>query len=280
MPRTPPPIILPSNLPSAWVNRSKVNKKKTNTSNIYATQNKQISFDDTDEYHFIPPFNRAESNAADSNEITSSILAVDEMQTRTMSASVSTNHGSFANTTQHEQQSHQEHHQQHQQQQQQHFQQRQQQHLSDQQSASCSSAKQNAPPAIPSSAHSHNRETNMSREQDQDVTMDELSNAFQHNKRTANDFLTPSSQQFESLIMGYLELANHHKWCTLTAFFIIVSQDLATDFQKFMEEYREIKKSIEDKKKELIQYTEERLHYLTQRQAHFQKELKSLQEFI
>ncbi|CAO0791492.1 unnamed protein product [Mucor circinelloides] len=222
MPRTPPPIILPSNLPSAWVNRSKVNKKKTNTSNIYATQNKQISFDDTDEYHFIPPFNRAESNAADSNEITSSILAVDEMQTRTMSASVSTNHGSFANTTQHEQQSHQEHHQQHQQQQQQHFQQRQQQHLSDQQSASCSSAKQNAPPAIPSSAHSHNRETNMSREQDQDVTMDELSNAFQHNKRTANDFLTPSSQQFESLIM--------------------VSQDLATDFQKFMEEYREIKK--------------------------------------
>lgn len=44
--------------------------------------------------------------------------------------------------------------------------------------------------------------------------------------------------------------------------------------------YSLIHRSIEDKKKELIQYTEERLRYLTQRQAHFQKELKTLQEFI
>ncbi|KAK4516639.1 uncharacterized protein ATC70_011616 [Mucor velutinosus] len=258
MPRTPPAIILPNNLPSAWVNRSKVNKKKSNASNIYASQ-KQISFDDTDEYLIIPPIHLADSTITDSNEVTSSIIAIDEMQTRTLSASVSTNQSSYANTTtQQQQKSHQEH------QQQQHFQQTQQRHLSDQKNAcssSSSSVKQNALAVTPSSSHSHSKESNlMSHEQDPDVTMDELNTAFEHHKRSANDFLTPSSQQFESLVM--------------------VSRDLASDFQKFMEEYRDIKKSIEDKKKELIQYTEERLRYLTQRQTHFQKELKTLQEFI
>ncbi|GAN02227.1 hypothetical protein MAM1_0019d01668 [Mucor ambiguus] len=258
MPRTPPPIILPNNLPSAWVNRSKVNKKKTNTSNIYATQNKQITFDDTDQYHFIPPIHMADSTAAESNEVTSSIIAIDEMQTRTLSASVSTNQGSYAKTTtQHQQQTHQEH------QQQQYFQQRQQQQnpVDQQNASSSSSTKRKASAITPSSSHSHSIETNLiSHEQDPDVAMDGLNTAFEHHKSSATDFLTPSSQQFESLVM--------------------VSQDLASDFQTFMEEYRDIKKSIEDKKKELIQYTEERLHYLTQRQAHFQKELKTLHEFI
>ncbi|KAL9546961.1 hypothetical protein MBANPS3_006418 [Mucor bainieri] len=258
MPRTPPAIILPNNLPSAWVNRSKINKKKTNTPNIYASQ-KQISFDDSDEYHFIPPIHIAGSNATDTNDVTSSIIAIDEMQTRTLSASVSTNQGAYAKTTtttQQKQQTHQEH------QQQQHFQQRQQHHLAEKQNVPpSSSTKQSASSIAPSSSHSHSRDPKLtSHEQDPDVTMDELNTAFEHHKRSANDFLTPSSQQFESLVM--------------------VSRDLAADFQKFMEEYRDIKKSIEDKKKELIQYTEERLRYLTQRQAHFQKELKTLQEFI
>ncbi|CAO3629047.1 unnamed protein product [Mucor fragilis] len=202
MPRTPPPIILPNNLPSAWVNRSKVNKKKANSSNIYVSQNKQISFDDTDEYHFIPPLHLADSNVTDSNEVTSSIIAIDEMKTRTLSASVSTNQGSYASTTtQQQQKMYQEH------QQQQHFQQRQ-QHLSDQQKTNPSSSiKQKARPASPTSSHSHSRETNLiSNEQDPDVTMDELNTAFEHHKRSANDFLTPSSQQFESLVMGQLEL--------------------------------------------------------------------------
>lgn len=201
MPRTPPPILLPSNLPSAWVNRAKTNKKKTNTSNIFASQ-KQITFDDnTDEYHFVPPIHMASSSATESNEVTSSIIAIDEMQTRTLSASLSTNQGTYANTTtQQQQQTHQEH--------QQHFHQKQ-HHLSDQKNAvspssSFSSTKHNVPAVTTtSSSHSHSKVIDLAgHEQDTDVVMGELNTVFEHHKRSANDFLAPSSQQFESLVMG------------------------------------------------------------------------------
>lgn len=200
-------MLLPNNMPSAWVNRSKVSKKKGNSSNIFASQ-KQITFEDnTDEYHrFIPPIHTAGSTATESNEVTSSIIAIDEIQTRTLSASVSTNQGTYANTTtQQQQQTHQEHQQQ---QQQQHFQQiqqqQQQQHLSDQKNASPSSfAKKSTSAVIPSASHSHRREINLvDLEKDPDVTIDELNTAIEHHKHSASDFLTPSSQQLESLVMG------------------------------------------------------------------------------
>ncbi|KAI8646396.1 hypothetical protein BD408DRAFT_410153 [Parasitella parasitica] len=240
MPRTPPPLIIPNNLPSTWMSRSKISKKKANSSNIYAAQNKQISFDDTESYHFIPPFNMAGSSTTD-NDVTSSIIAIDEMQTRTMSTSISTNQTSYPNVPIQPQQ---------QQQQPIQAQQNQEQNVLHQQSLN-PSANQNALPTTSSKSPGENTK--------QAIIMDELDSVFEH-KSSAMDFLQPSSQQFESLVL--------------------VSQDLGNDFQKFMEEYREIKKAIEEKKKELIQYTEERLHYLSQRRAHFQQQLKSLQEFI
>ncbi|CEP10344.1 hypothetical protein [Parasitella parasitica] len=245
MPRTPPPLIIPNTLPSTWMNRSKVSKKKTNSSNIYAAQNKQISFDDAENYHFIPPFNMASSSTTDTNDVTSSIIAIDEMQqTRTFSASLTTNQNSHSNAPPQSQQK-----QQPLMQTQQKSQEQEQNTLHHQQSSS-PSTNQNT---LHTSSKSNGEDMKRA------IAMDDLDSVFEH-KSSAMDFLQPSSQQFESLV--------------------IVSQDLGEDFQKFMEEYREIKKSIEDKKKELIQYTEERLHYLTQRRAHFQQQLKSLQEFI
>ncbi|KAI8366518.1 hypothetical protein BD560DRAFT_447875 [Blakeslea trispora] len=57
-------------------------------------------------------------------------------------------------------------------------------------------------------------------------------------------------------------------------------EGLTTEFQKYMEEHREIKRSIEEKKRELLLYTEERMQYLDQRKFHFQRQLKLLREYF
>jgi hypothetical protein len=56
MPKTPP-LIIPTNLPGNWTARAKVNKK--NKPNIFAAQNKQISFNTNDELHYLssPSYN-------------------------------------------------------------------------------------------------------------------------------------------------------------------------------------------------------------------------------
>lgn len=194
MPRTPPPLILPTNLPSNWVNRSKINKKKSNTSNIYAAQNKQISFDDVDEYHFIPPFNVAESNATDSNDVTSSIIAIDEMQTRTMSASVTTNQNSFTSILQQAQQ-------QQQQLQQQQQQKQQNQNNSSQQNSKLSSTQNTLSPPPPCNSSIENTKKKHIVVTDLGPALEQDNHILEH-KSSAEDFLTPSSQQFESLILG------------------------------------------------------------------------------
>ncbi|KAI8987683.1 hypothetical protein BDF20DRAFT_282625 [Mycotypha africana] len=73
-----------------------------------------------------------------------------------------------------------------------------------------------------------------------------------------------------------LQTVDEHKCTSLNR----ASQSLADEFQIFMEEHRQIKQSIEDKKKELEHYINDKMEYLNQRQSYFQGQLKLLQDFL
>ncbi|KAI8076547.1 uncharacterized protein B0P05DRAFT_546318 [Gilbertella persicaria] len=60
----------------------------------------------------------------------------------------------------------------------------------------------------------------------------------------------------------------------------MIVEGLSSEFQKYMEEHRQIKRSIEERKRDLMLYTEERMQYLDQRQSYFQRQLKLLKQYF
>ncbi|KAI7906152.1 uncharacterized protein BX663DRAFT_498992 [Cokeromyces recurvatus] len=70
--------------------------------------------------------------------------------------------------------------------------------------------------------------------------------------------------------------SNHQQLQSL----LTASEDLTEEFKKFMMEHQEIKRSIDDKKKELNSYIKDRMQYLDQRQFYFQQQLKVLKDFM
>ncbi|KAI8340353.1 hypothetical protein EDC96DRAFT_611159 [Choanephora cucurbitarum] len=123
-------------------------------------------------------------------------------------------------------------------------------------------------PSMPPSDHLHEKDQNNAEEKTHPkqskpiVVIGDTSDRPQQSNCTTDEKETAKStlqinEQFDSALIG-----------------------LSTEFQKYMEEHREIKRSIEEKKRELLLYTEERMQYLDQRKFHFQRQLKLLRELF